>query len=171
MPNRVALVSSGGHRNTRTPPLNEVPAVVPIRPILLKARSSAAFIDSLMAYSIGLRLRLECRFRQPGMINHESFNDVVRSRSKGGPRLIFEFSDGSSDSRTGDSRRQSTQAIEGAGTDFSISMGYWIRPLSSNADLIVSFVWPDCGLDGQMLRVSHDILSQAVQNVEKLWDI
>jgi hypothetical protein len=105
------------------------------------------------------------------MIGHESFNDVFRSRTEGDPRLTFEFSNISSDGQTDNSLRQSTQAIEGAGTDFSISMGYWIRPLPANADLIVSFAWPDCGLKGQMLRIAHDVLNQAVQNVQKLWDI
>jgi hypothetical protein len=170
MPNNVSVFSSGEHRKATTLPLNEIPAVVPIRPTPLKARGSAVFIDSLVAYSAGLRLRVECRFREPGLINPDSFIDVVRSRLRGGPHIIAEYLEHSSDKRTDNLYRQSTLAIEGSRTDFSLSMGYWIQAGPHNADLIISFAWPDCGLDGRMLKVSYAVLSKTAQKVTKLWD-
>ncbi len=165
------------------PPAGVLPALLPLRAVLVRTDQMLVVVHDFRAYPTGLLFSIGLRNRRPydRDLQQNLLLDprhwLASRRHQRTLRFGIEFADG----RRWSSLTQSVTDTEaepgvpilwtqgGGGGDGAYEMRYWLWPLPPPGDLTFHLEWPGCGIGPTSAAVSGQAIVHAAATAEVIW--
>lgn len=150
-------------------PINEIPAVVPLRLVLAETDAIAVWLSGAQIYSTCMTFSIEASVRQTDrFLGMYGFGKPEAGHT---PQMLLGFEDAQGTfSSNLPGKRTGLSANGGAGSGLHHRTGLILTPVPPAGTLQVYFAWPYFGIDEVRLVLDSNQFDSATDDVRTLWE-